>query len=256
VTPMSLGVETLGGVMTKLIERNTTIPTRKSETFSTAEDGQTAVDIHVLQGEREFAADNMTLGKFRLEGIPPAPRGVPQVEVTFDIDANGIFNVAAKDLGTGKEQSIKIESSSGLSESEIEKLVKDAEVHAAEDKKSRDLAEARNKADSSIYQVEKTLKEFGDKLSEDDKKKTKEAIDKANSVKNSSDPDEINRAVDEMMQASHKMAEEMYKQQGAQQAAGDTGPAEEKGGKDKGDDGAVDADFEVVDDDKEEKKSE
>jgi molecular chaperone DnaK len=256
VTPLSLGIETLGGVFTKLIERNTTIPTKKSQIFSTAADNQTAVSIHVLQGEREMAVYNRTLGRFDLIGIPPAPRGIPQIEVTFDIDANGIFNVAAKDLGTGKEQSIKIESSSGLSESEIEKLVKDAEVHAAEDKKSRDLAEARNKADSSIYQVEKTLKEFGDKLSEDDKKKTKEAIDKANSVKNSSDPDEINRAVDEMMQASHKMAEEMYKQQGAQQAAGDTGPAEEKGGKDKGDDGAVDADFEVVDDDKEEKKSE
>ena len=256
VTPLSLGIETLGGVFTKLIERNTTIPTKKSQIFSTAADNQTAVSIHVLQGEREMAVYNRTLGRFDLIGIPPAPRGIPQIEVTFDIDANGIFNVAAKDLGTGKEQSIKIESSSGLSESEIEKMVKDAEVHASEDKKSRDLAEARNKADSSIYQVEKSLKEFGDKLSEDEKKKIKEAIDKANSVKNSSDPDEINRAVDEMMQASHKMAEEMYKQQGAQQGAGEAGQAEPKTDKDKGDEGAVDADFEVVDDDKEEKKSE
>lgn len=256
VTPLSLGIETLGGVFTKLIERNTTIPTKKSQIFSTAADNQTAVSIHVLQGEREMAVYNRTLGRFDLIGIPPAPRGIPQIEVTFDIDANGIFNVAAKDLGTGKEQSIKIESSSGLSESEIEKLVKDAEVHAAEDKKSRDLAEARNKADSSVYQVEKTMKEFGDKLSEDEKKKIKEAIDKANSVKNSSDPDEINRAVDELMQASHKMAEEMYKQQGAKQAAGDAGQAEGKTDQGKGDEGAVDADFEVVDDDKEEKKSE
>jgi molecular chaperone DnaK len=256
VTPLSLGIETLGGVFTKLIERNTTIPTKKSQIFSTAADNQTAVSIHVLQGEREMAVYNRTLGRFDLIGIPPAPRGIPQIEVTFDIDANGIFNVAAKDLGTGKEQSIKIESSSGLSESEIEKMVKDAEVHASEDKKSRDLVEARNKADSSVYQVEKSLKEFGDKLSEDEKKKIKEAIDKANSVKNSSDPDEINKAVDELMQASHKMAEEMYKQQGAQQAAGDAGQDEGKTGKDKGDEGAVDADFEVVDDDKEEKKSE
>jgi molecular chaperone DnaK len=256
VTPLSLGIETLGGVFTKLIERNTTIPTKKSQIFSTAADNQTAVSINVLQGEREMAVYNRTLGRFDLIGIPPAPRGIPQIEVTFDIDANGIFNVAAKDLGTGKEQSIKIESSSGLSESEIEKMVKDAEVHASEDKKSRDLAEARNKADSSIYQVEKSLKEFGDKLSEDEKKKIKEAIDKADSVKNSSDPDEINKAVDELMQASHKMAEEMYKQQGPQQAAGEAGQAEGKTDKDKGDEGAVDADFEVVDDDKEEKKSE
>jgi molecular chaperone DnaK len=180
---------------------------------------------------------------------------MPQVEVTFDIDANGIFHVSAKDLGTGKEQSIKIESSSGLAESEIDKMFKDAEVHAAEDKKTRELAEARNKADSSIYQVEKSLKEFGDKLSDDEKTKIKEAIDKATSVKNSSDPEEINKAVEEMMQASHKMAEEMYKQQTAQQAGGaeaQTQASEEPPKKDegKGDDGAVDADFEVVDDDK------
>jgi len=253
VTPLSLGIETLGGVFTKLIERNTTIPTKKSQVFSTASDDQTAVSIHVLQGEREMAIHNRTLGKFDLIGIPPAPRGIPQIEVTFDIDANGIFNVAAKDLGTGKEQSIRIESSSGLSESEIDKMVKDADSHAAEDKRSKELAEARNKADSAIYQVEKTVKEFGDKLSEDEKKKVDEAIAKARSVQGSSNPDEINKAVDELMQASHKIAEHMYKQQTAQQAGGGGGqggtsqppPKDEKR-----DDGAVDADFEVVDDDK------
>ncbi len=255
VTPLSLGIETLGAVFTKLIERNTTIPTKKSQIFSTAADNQTAVSIHVLQGEREMAIHNRTLGRFDLIGIPLAPRGMPQIEVTFDIDANGIFHVSAKDLGTGKEQSIKIESSSGLSEADVDKMVKDADAHAAEDKKTRELAEARNKADSSIYQVEKSLKEFGDKLSDDEKNKIKEAIDKATSVKNSSDPEEINKAVDEMMQASHKMAEEMYKQQTAQQAgAGEAqGQASEeppKKDEDKGDDGAVDADFEVVDDDK------
>ncbi len=253
VTPLSLGIETLGAVFTKLIERNTTIPTKKSQIFSTAADNQTAVSIHVLQGEREMAIHNRTLGRFDLIGIPLAPRGMPQIEVTFDIDANGIFHVSAKDLGTGKEQSIKIESSSGLSEVEVDKMVKDADAHAAEDKKTRELAEARNKADSSIYQVEKSLKEFGDKLSDDEKNKIKETIDKATSVKNSSDPEEINKAVDEMMQASHKMAEEMYKQQTAQQAgAGEAQASEEppKKDEDKGDEGAVDADFEVVDDDK------
>lgn len=252
VTPLSLGIETLGGVFTKLIERNTTIPTKKSQVFSTAADNQTAVSIHVLQGEREMAIHNRTLGKFDLIGIPPAPRGMPQIEVTFDIDANGIFNVAAKDLGTGKEQSIKIESSSGLSEQEIDKMVKDAETHAAEDKKSKDLAEARNKADSSVYQVEKSLKDFGDKLSEDEKKKINEAIQKVKSVQNSSDPAEIDKAVEELMQASHKMAEHMYKQQDQQAGAGPSGEgaAGETPKEEKRDDGAVDADFEVVDDDK------
>jgi len=260
VTPLSLGIETLGGVFTKLIERNTTIPTRKSQIFSTAADNQPAVSIHVLQGEREMASHNRTLGRFDLIGIPPAPRGIPQIEVTFDIDANGIFHVAAKDLGTGKEQSIKIESSSGLSEQEIEKMVKDAEVHAAEDKKSRDLIDARNKADSTVYQVEKSLKEYGDKLSDDDRKKIQEAIEKTTKAKDSDDAAEIEKAVEELLTASHKMAEEMYKQQASQQAA-DTaqdqtaqaaGEEREKGGK--SDEGAVDADFEVVDDDKEEKK--
>jgi molecular chaperone DnaK len=257
VTPLSLGIETLGGVFTKLIERNTTIPTKKSQVFSTAADNQTAVSIHVLQGEREMAIHNRTLGKFDLIGIPPAPRGMPQIEVTFDIDANGIFDVAAKDLGTGKEQSIKIESSSGLSEPEIDKMVKDAELHASEDKKNKDLVEARNKADSAVYQVEKSIKEFGDKLSEDEKKKINEALEKAKSIQNSSDPNEINKAVDELMQASHKMAEHMYQQQASQQAEAGGPQAEagpQPGGDEKRDDGAVDADFEVVDDDDKDKK--
>jgi molecular chaperone DnaK len=259
VTPLSLGIETLGSVFTKLIDRNTTIPTRKSQVFSTAADNQPAVSIHVLQGEREMAAHNRTLGKFDLVGIPPAPRGIPQIEVTFDIDANGIFHVAAKDLGTGKEQSIKIESSSGLSDQEIDKMVKDADAHAAEDKKARDLVDARNKADATVYQVEKSLKEYGDKLSEDDKKKIQEAMEKATKAKDSEDPAEIEKAVEELLTASHKMAEEMYKQQASQQAEGAgqeqaAGPTPDTEQKDKGDEGAVDADFEVVDDDKEEKK--
>jgi molecular chaperone DnaK len=253
VTPLSLGIETLGGVFTRLIERNTTIPTRKSQVFSTASDDQPAVSIHVLQGERDMAVYNRTLGRFDLVGIPPAPRGMPQIEVTFDIDANGIVSVSAKDLGTGKEQSIKIEASSGLSEKEINKMVKDAESHASEDRRARELAEARNKADQAIYQVEKSLKEFGDKISDDEKKAVREAIDKANSAKSCNEPADIERAVDEMMQASHKIAEQMYKQQAAG-PQGQTGPGagaapdDSSGPKKKPDDGAVDADFEIVDD--------
>jgi len=258
VTPLSLGIETLGSVFTKLIEKNTTIPTKKSQIFSTAADNQTAVSIHVLQGEREMAVHNRTLGKFDLIGIPPSPRGIPQIEVTFDIDANGIFNVSAKDLGTGKEQSIKIESSSGLSDEEVEKMVKDAEANAADDKKERELIDARNKADSAVYQVEKSVKELGDKLADDDKNKITEAVEKVNKLKDSStDAAEIDKAVEELLTASHKMSEELYKQQTEQQqtaGANNQSAQEPPKSDDKGDDDAVDADFEVVDEEKDTEK--
>lgn len=248
VTPLSLGIETLGGVMTKLIPRNTTIPTRKSQIFSTAADGQTAVSIHVLQGEREMASQNRTLGRFDLVGIPPAPRGVPQIEVTFDIDANGIVHVSAKDLGTGKEQKIRIESSSGLSEADIERMVKEAEAHAEEDRRERERVEARNEADTMIYTTEKSLKELGDKVSAEDRARISEAVADLKKAMEGSDIDAIKSKTEALKQASYKLAEEMYKHAGPQGGAGTAGGA--SGGTDSGTRSAEDVDYEVVDDDK------
>ncbi len=255
VTPLSLGIETLGGVMTRLIDRNTTIPTKKSQIFSTADDSQTAVSIHVLQGERKMAIDNRTLGRFDLVGIPPAPRGIPQIEVTFDIDANGIVHVGAKDRATGKEQSIRIEVSSGLNEQEIDKMVKDAEKHAEEDRKKSELIQARNEADQMVYSSEKSLKDLGDKVSADERAKVEAAIKKVREAMSGESTEAISQAKEELMQASHKIAEEMYKQSqqasqaGAAGAKSDDGQAK-PGGESGGDSGTVDADFEVVDDDK------
>ena len=222
VTPLSLGIETLGGVMTTLIPRNTTIPTRKSETFSTAADSQTSVEVHVLQGERQLARDNRTLGRFQLIGIPPAPRGVPQVEVTFDIDANGIVNVSAKDMGTGKEQKITITASSGLSKDEVDKMMKDAESHADEDRKRREEIEARNRADQTVYAAEKMLQEMGDKVPESDKAAVRTAIDKLKSAMDANDTAGMNQAMEQLTQVQHKAAEALYKQAGA--APGGEGP--------------------------------
>ncbi len=252
VTPLSLGIETLGGVMTRLIEKNTTIPTRKSQVFSTAADSQPAVSIHVLQGEREMAGDNKTLGRFELVGIPPAPRGVPQIEVTFDIDANGIVKVSAKDKATGKEQSIQITASSGLTKEEIEKLVKEAESHADDDKKKRALVEARNGADALIYSTEKSLKDLGDKIDAETRGKVEVAIAPLRKAMEGDDADEIQRLSEELTQASHKLAEAMYaqaNQAGGDQAAGGQG-GEQPGAADAADDDVVDADFEEVKDDK------
>lgn len=259
VTPLSLGIETMGGVFTKLIPRNTTIPTKKSQIFSTAADSQTAVSIHVLQGEREMAAQNRTLGNFDLVGIPPAPRGVPQIEVTFDIDANGIVHVSAKDLGTGKEQHIQITSSSGLSEDEINRMVKDAEANAASDKEKREAVDAKNEADSLIYATEKGLKDLGDKVSAAEKQNIETAVAELKKAVESGNTADIKAKTESLKQASYKLAEEAYKQQGAQTGAGaaDAGAAdnggnasstsgETKSGFDKG--SAEDVDYEVHDD--------
>ncbi|KPJ98820.1 MAG: molecular chaperone DnaK [Nitrospira bacterium SG8_35_4] len=254
VTPLSLGIETLGGIFTKLIERNTTIPSKKSQIFSTAADNQPAVTIKICQGEREMANDNKLLGNFELVGIPPAPRGIPQIEVTFDIDANGILHVSAKDKGTGKEQSIRITASSGLSEEEINKMTKDADAHAVEDKKKRQLAEAKNEADTLVYTVEKSLKDYGDKITDDEKQKINTALEKCRNLKDTTtDPDELKKAIEELTTASHKIAEEMYKagaagDQGAQQ----TGEAPESDESEKDKEDVVEAEFEDADQEKKE----
>jgi molecular chaperone DnaK len=247
VTPLSLGIETLGGVFTRLIERNTTIPTKKSEVFSTAADSQTSVEIHVLQGERPMASDNRTLGKFQLVGIPPAPRGVPQIEVTFDIDANGIVNVSAKDRGTGKTQNITITSSSGLAKEEVDEMVKAAQVHADEDKKKREEIEAKNRADNLIYQTEKTLQENKDKLPESEAKATETALEAAKKAVAGSDVRAVERAIEDLTKASHNLAEVLYRQSapppgGGEEKGTEAGPTE---GEKKGADDVIDA--EVVD---------
>jgi len=253
VTPLSLGIETLGGVFTKLIERNTTIPTRKSQTFSTAADNQTAVDIHVLQGERSMAEGNTTLGRFQLTGIPPAPRGVPQIEVTFDIDANGIVNVSAKDLGTGKEQKITITASTNLSDDEIDKKVKEAEKFAEEDKKNKEEIEIRNNGDSLVYQTEKTLKDLEGKLSPDEKSKVEDKLNALKKALEGNNTDEIKKKTEELTEEFHVLSQKLYQQQ----AAGQQGPnnAQGNGGASQNKDDVVDADYEVVDDDKDDKNN-
>jgi len=251
VTPLSLGIETLGGVLTKLIEKNTTIPCRKSQVFSTAADNQPAVSIHVLQGEREMARDNKTLGNFELTGIPAAPRGVPQVEVTFDIDANGIVHVSAKDLGTGKEQSIRITASSGLSKEEIDKMVRDAEAHAEEDHKKREAIEARNHADSMVYSTEKSLREFGDKIDAVEKGNIENKIAELKKLMDGEDAEAIKKATDELAQAAHKLAEAMYSK--TQEPGGEGAAAagsDQQGASKHQDEKVVDADFEEVKEDK------
>ena len=233
VTPLSLGIETLGGVMTTLIPRNTTIPTRKSEIFSTAADNQTSVEVHVLQGERPLARDNRTLGRFHLVGLPPAPRGIPQIEVTFDIDANGIVNVSAKDLGTGKEQKITITASSGLSKDEVGRMMREAESHADEDKKRKEEIETRNRADQAVYAAERMIKDAGEKLSSADKQAVEAAIEELKKANAGTDVTAINKAMDQLTQAQHRAAESLYKQ-----TQGGGGPEAGGGGAPRGDGGA------------------
>ena len=246
VTPLSLGIETLGGMFTRLIEKNTTIPTKKSEKFTTAEDSQTAVDVHVLQGEREQAVYNKTIGRFRLSDIPPSPRGVPQIEVTFDIDANGILNVSAKDTATGKEQKITITASSGLTDAEIEQMVKDAEAHAEEDKQKREEVETRNRADSMVYETEKNLNEFGDKVDDATKEKVSTAVERVKEALAANNHDEIQSATDALTQAWHEASAQLY-QQTTSDAPGDA--PEDAPTEDADDDNVVDAEYEVVDED-------
>ena len=245
VTPLSLGIETKGGVFTKLIERNTTIPTKKSEIFSTAEDNQTSVEIHVLQGEREMARYNKTLGKFQLVGIPPAPRGIPQIEVTFDIDANGIVHVSAKDLGTGNEQKITITASSGLSEQDIERMMKDAESHADEDRKAREVADVKNSAENLVYSTEKSLRDMGDRIDDATKAEIEAAAGELRKALDGEDVDDIKAKTDALMQASHKLAEAVYQQAQQQQAASGDGTGQET----PGDENVEEGDYEVIDED-------
>jgi len=259
VTPLSMGVETLGGVMTKLIEKNTTIPTSKKETFSTAADNQTTVDIHILQGEREFANDNRTLGRFQLAGIPPSPRGIPQIEVAFDIDANGILNVSAKDIATGKQQSIEIKSSSGLSDDEVENMKKDAEGHAEEDKKKREVIDLRNQADQLAYATEKTLKEHGDKVPADTRGKIESAINNLKEATKSEDAESIKKAIENLNNVTQELGKTLYEEAAKKQAAAgqaqaqtqpgqaDQAPPQEGEVKRKGSDDVIDAEFEAKD---------
>jgi len=249
VTPLSLGIETLGGVFTRMIDRNTTIPTKKSQVFSTAEDNQNAVTIRVFQGEREMAADNKMLGQFDLVGIPPAPRGVPQIEVTFDIDANGIVNVSAKDKGTGKEQQIRIQASGGLADNDIERMVKEAEQFAEEDKKRRAAAEAKNNAESLIHTTEKQLQEHGDKVSPDVRTEIETALAEAKAAVESGDPDQMTEKTNALTQAAMKLGQAMYEQQQAQaqQTGGEAGASAESGGEQAGQEEVVDAEFSEVD---------
>ena len=257
VTPLTLSIETLGGVATAMIPRNTTIPTKKTETFSTAADSQTSVEVHVLQGERPMAAQNRTLGKFHLTGIPPAPRGVPQIEVTFDIDANGILNVTAKDMATQKDQKITITSSSGLSKDEVERMAKEADSHAAEDKAARESIEAKNQLDSMVYNIEKMLKEHGDKISGSERGDVENALADAKKALESNDKAQMEKARENLTQASHKLAEQMYKaaqpQGGAQGAPGagpGAGPQPGGDGQAKKDEGVIDAEYVDVEDKK------